>query len=129
MYSVEADRSKRLIVISAGGRVTRQDVQALAAAVRELVQDFAPGFRAVTEFRFLETMESAAAPHVGEIMDALAAKQVATVVRVMPDPRKDIGFNILSRFHYGPDVFVLTVETMADAIAALTSQSSPDAES
>ena len=124
MYSVEADRSKKLIVISARGRVTRQEVQTLAAEVRVMVQDFAPGFRAVTEFRFMETMESAAAPHVGEIMDALAAKGVATVVRVMPDPRKDIGFNILSRFHYGPDIHVLTVETLADAIEALTSRGS-----
>ena len=37
-----------------------------------------------------------------KIMDALAEKNVASVTRVMPDPHKDIGLNILSQFHYGP---------------------------
>jgi hypothetical protein len=64
-------------------------------------------------------MDAAAAPHIADIMDALAAKQVATVLRVMPDPRKDIGLNILSQFHYGPSIRILTFETLADAIESL----------
>jgi hypothetical protein len=43
-------------------------------------------------------MDPAAAHRVAEIMDTLARKQVASVTRVMPDPHKDIGLNILSQF-------------------------------
>jgi hypothetical protein len=118
MYTVEAARS-RLIIISAAGRVTAQELQTAAARVREIVSDFAPGFQALTDFRWLESMDAAAAPHIADIMDALAAKQVATVLRVMPDPRKDIGLNILSQFHYGPSIRILTFETLADAIESL----------
>jgi hypothetical protein len=49
-------------------------------------------------------------------MDALAEKGVASVTRVMPDPHKDIGFNILSQFHYGPEVQIETFQTLADAL-------------
>ncbi len=119
MYSVESDKSKSLIVISAAGRVTSQEVKKAARQVRELLKDFAPGFRALTDFRLLEAMDAVAAPHVAEIMDALTAKQVGRVVRVMPDPHKDIGLNILSHFHYGPEIQITTFETLADAIESL----------
>jgi hypothetical protein len=116
MYSVETDKAKSLIIISAAGLVTAEQVRAAAMQVRELVQDAPPGIRAVADFRFLERMDATAAPHVGEIMDALAAKQVALVVRIMPDPHKDIGLNILSQFHYGPGIQILSVATLVDAL-------------
>jgi hypothetical protein len=119
MYSVEADTQKRLIVITGVGRVTAAEVKQAAARVRELTKDFAAGFQALTDFRFLESMEAATAPHIAAMMDAFAAKKVACVLRVMPDPRKDIGLNILSNIHYAPDVEIATYETLAEAISAL----------
>src|SRR5215212_5767821 len=113
MYSVEADRKKRLILISGVGRVTVAEVKDAAARVRELTHDFASGFYALTDFRFLESMEAAAALHIASIMDEFAAKKVACVLRVLPDPRKDIGLNILSSIHYNPEVQIATYETMA----------------
>jgi len=64
-------------------------------------------------------MDPAAAPHIADMMDALAEKEVASVTRVIPDPHKDIGLNILSQFHYGPDVTITTFETLADAIQSI----------
>src|SRR5205809_7729204 len=104
MYSVESDKNKSLIVFSVAGHVTAEEVKAAAVQVRNLVKDFEPGFRALADFRWLESMPASSAPHIAEIMDALAAKQVALVVRVIADPRKDIGLNILSQFHYGPEI-------------------------
>jgi hypothetical protein len=122
MYSVEIDRSKRLLVISALQRVTAEQAKLVAQQVRELMRDVLPGFRVLADFRWLESMDSAAAPHVAEIMDALAEKRVASVTRVMPDPRKDIGLNILSQFHYGPEIQIATFETLADALKSLTEE-------
>jgi hypothetical protein len=53
-------------------------------------------------------------------MDTLAEKGVSSVTRVMPDPHKDIGLNILSQFHYGPEIQIATFETLADALQSLT---------
>lgn len=120
MYAVEADRTKRLLVISAAGRVTVEEVRQVAQRVREIIKDVEPGFRVLTDFRWMESMDPAAAPHVAEIMDALAGKKVGLVIRVVPDPHKDIGLNILSLFHYGAGIQIATFETLVDALQSLT---------
>jgi anti-anti-sigma regulatory factor len=119
MYAVELDRSKRLLVISPVQAVTAEEAKMAAQRIRELLQDVAPGFHVLADFRWLESMDSAAARHIAEMMDALAEKEVASVTRVIPDPRQDIGLNILSLFHYGPDVTITTFETLADAIQSI----------
>ena len=122
MYSLESDPLKRLLVISAVGRVTKPEVAAVARQVREMMPNMAPGFRVLTDFRWLDRMEPAAATHLAEIMDALAARKVAAVIRVVPDPHKDIGLNILSQFHYGPNIKLVTFESLAEALSMMMSE-------
>jgi anti-anti-sigma regulatory factor len=119
MYAVELDQSKRLLMISAAQTVTAEEAKMAARRIREVLQDVAPGFHVLADFRWLESMDSAAARHIAEMMDALAEKGVASVTRVMPDPRKDIGFNILSQFHYGPEIKITTFDTLADALQSI----------
>ena len=127
MYSVELDQTKRLLVISASQRVTAQQTKLAAESVRELLRHVAPGFRVLADFRWLDSMDSAAARHVADIMDALAEKGVASVTRVMPDPHKDIGLNILSQFHYGPKIQIATFQTLADALQSMAGADSSSA--
>ena len=47
-------------------------------------------------------MEPGCAEQIVEIMKLCNAKQIGTVARVIPDPKKDTGFNIMSRFHTVP---------------------------
>lgn len=122
MYKVELDRSKHLVVISAVQRVTAQEVKTVAKRIREVLQDVAPGFGVLVDFRWLESMDSAAAPHLAEIMDTLTERGVGSVARVLSDPHKDIGLNILSQFHYGPNVIITTFETLADAVQSIAAK-------
>jgi anti-anti-sigma regulatory factor len=119
MYAVELDQSKRLLVISAVQRVTAAEAKLAAERVRELLQDVVPGFRVLADFRWLDSMDSASARHIAEIMDALTERGVGSVTRVIRDPHKDIGLNILSKFHYGPEVRIATFGTLADALQSL----------
>ena len=91
--------------------------------MREALEDVAPGLRALTDFRWLESIRPSAAPHIAEIMDALAEKQVASVIRIIPDPGKDIGMNILSQFHYSRNLPITTVGTLVEALDSLIEQS------
>ena len=116
------DRSKRLMVISAVQHVTAEDAKQTLQRLRELLTDVAPGFRVIADFRWLESMDPAAARYVAEIMDVLAEKKVASVTRVITDPHKDIGLNILSQFHYGPEIGIATFDTLADALQSLIEQ-------
>lgn len=67
-------------------------------------------------------MRPSAAPHIAEIMDVLPEKQVASVIRIIRDPGKDIGLNILSQFRYSHQLPISTVETLVDALEKLLEQ-------
>ena len=123
MFSVEINTSKRLLVVTAAGHVSEEEVKDAAEQVREALRDAASGIRALTDFRWLESMRPGAAPHIAEIMDALAEKQVASVIRIIPEPGKNIGMiNILSQFHYSRELPISTVETLVDALDRLLEQ-------
>jgi hypothetical protein len=119
MFSVETDRSKRLLVISVAGHVTRQDVREAAEEVRKVLESVAPGFRALTDFRWLESIHPSAAPHIADMMKAIVEKQVGLVVSVVSDPGKDVVLNVLSHFRYGSEVQIVTFEKLADALEKL----------
>jgi hypothetical protein len=75
-----------------------------------------PGFRLLTDLSGMDSMEYACAPEIEATMDLIREKGVALVVRVVPDPHKDIGFKVMSYFHYGRKVPVLTLDTRAEAL-------------
>ena len=116
MFLVEADPAKRLLIIRYAQRVSAEEVRQCREQARGLLTAMGPGFRLLTDLSQLESMDTACAPEIAAIMDLLVEKQVSTVVRVVPDPRKDIGLNILSRFHYGPEVRLITCESLTAAL-------------
>jgi hypothetical protein len=58
-------------------------------------------------------------------MDLCDKKGAAAVVRVIPDPQKDIGLNIMSIFHFRRRVRISTCETMEEALRQLDSRGGP----
>jgi hypothetical protein len=128
MVSVEISESKRLLVFSAAGHVSREEVKQAAEEVRNALQDVAPGLRALTDFRWLDSIRPSAAPHIAEIMELLAEKQVASVIRIIPGPGKNIGLNILSQFHCARELPITTVETLVEALDRLVEQNAELAE-
>ena len=48
-------------------------------------------------------------------MDVLNKHGIKEVRRVIPDPTKDVGLNIMSLFHYRRDVKIVTYEKLEEA--------------
>ena len=119
MYSVEADSTKRIFVITVAGHVTAAEIASGAQQLEILLQDAAPGFAVVADFRRLESMKPETAQHIGLVMDHFAKKEVALVIRIIPDRYKDVGLNILSQIHYRSAVEIATVATLSEALALL----------
>ena len=119
MFSVDADDNDQLLQIHWSGIVTIDEMRDCADQLRILIATMRPGFRLLGDLTSLVSMDPAGASYIAAIMDLLAAKQVGFIVRVIPDPRKDIGLNILTYFHYGPEVRVETYERLADALQRL----------
>ena len=99
--------------------VDAAEVKRCLGTVRDLINQLQPGFVLLTDLSGLESMEPDCAPDLGEIMDLCGERGMSTVVRVIPDPTKDIGFGLISKFHLPAAVNVQTHESLAQAITAL----------
>ena len=119
MFSVEASDAERLIKISWSGQVDSDEMRRCAEEIRAAASKIRPGFRLLADMTDLKSMDYAGAPYISSIMDLCVTKQVEHVVRVIPDPRKDIGLNILSYFHYGSKVRITICEGLAEAMRLL----------
>jgi hypothetical protein len=64
-------------------------------------------------------MDLACAPDIEFAMDLFDKAGIAKVVRIISDPAKDIGFSIMSLFHYRRRIPIITCETMEEALRAL----------
>jgi hypothetical protein len=65
-------------------------------------------------------LPTTAAPYIGQIMELCADKGLESVVRVLPtEPRHDIGYAILSKFHYSPGVRIITCDNVEAAASHL----------
>ena len=115
MIQAEVDKSRNLLKVSYTGRVTPEETKTGVERLRLLLADVRPGFRLLADLGGLESMDLACVPDLEKIMDLCDRKGVETVVRVIPDPKKDIGLNIMSLFHYRRRVRIVTCETIEEA--------------
>jgi hypothetical protein len=60
-------------------------------------------------------MDINAKQSIEKIMELLNKSGVSKVIRVIPDPKKDIGFNIMSLFHYSAGVAIHTYKSYREA--------------
>ena len=119
MIDIDPDPAKNLVTITYRGAVTAEEAAAGRSRAQLAIDTMRPGFGFLVDFTPLVSMESDCAPHIRATMDYANTHGVAAVVRVIPDPQRDIGMTIMSRFHYGPNVQTYTCDTMAEALRLL----------
>ena len=86
-----------------------------------LLADLLEGFRVLTDLSLFKSMDVACEAEISRTMDVFADKGMSTVIRVIPEPQKDIGFNILAAFHYERQIRTVTHESIEEAVRFLTS--------
>ena len=119
MIKIDYDPEKSVLFIE-----LLRDVDAAQArlALLELERDLAnveKGFKVLVDYTAVETMEPEVEGEVLKSMDFLNAKGVEEIVRVLPDPELELGFNLMSIFHYSPQVRVHAARTRAEGEALL----------
>jgi hypothetical protein len=119
MFQAEVDKATNLLKVRYAQHIGPEDTKRAEEKIRALLTDLRPGFRLLTDLTALESMDLACVPFIKKMMDQCNKKGVETVVRVIPDPHKDIGLNILSLFHYRRRVRIVTCETRAEAMKIL----------
>jgi hypothetical protein len=115
MFTVKLDQSRNALTISYGGQVTPDETRLCAEEVRLALAILEPGFRLIVDLTELQSMAVACSPVLANIMEICNAAGVAEVVRIIPDPTRDIGLQIMSFFHYSSDVSIRTCASFAEA--------------
>lgn len=119
MILVTTNQAKQLLYVSYIERVDQTDLERARREIEALIPELRPGFRLLTDLSRLEAMDVAGAPELGKLMESIDQSGVSLVVRVIPDPKKDIGLNILTLFHYRTRPQVISCERMSQAAAHL----------
>jgi hypothetical protein len=120
MFLVTINKPEQILYLSYIGRVGVEDLQRGTQYLGEMLAELSPGFRILADLSRLESMDLACVPEIGKTMELLERCRVGLIVRVIPDPSKDIGMNIISAFHYKNRPHTATCETMEEAARLLS---------
>ena len=121
MFLITTNKRRNLVLLTLAGEVTAPEMRDARVELEDILGNLQPEFTFVTDFTNLDQMADEAAPEIGQVMEALEGRSVSLIIRVLPDPTKDIGMNILSRFHYEHPPRTATCRTMAEALKAMDS--------
>jgi hypothetical protein len=121
MVAIEVDQPKNLLAVRYRGLIGSGEMQRSLDQIQAGLAKLESGFRVLADLTGLESMDVACAPFIEKAMDLCNEKGASTVVRVIPDPHRDIGLQIMSYFHYSGDVRIVTCETLAEAAKILRS--------
>jgi hypothetical protein len=119
MFLATSNKSKRLLQLSYIGKVDVEELQRGIGEANGLLADLPAGLKILVDLSHLEFMDIACAEILGKMMEVVEAHGVELIVRVIPDPTKDIGFNIISTFHYQHRPRTAICKTMAEAASLL----------
>lgn len=119
---VELDSSldQKTVRLRYCGIVLPNHIEAVLPRLEENISRLGSGFVLVTDLTGLESMHLDCVPHVTHIMDLCLGAGMAKVIRIIPDPGKDIGLNLLSLVHYRGRIPTLTFRSREEAAAELS---------
>ncbi len=120
MFLATINLSRELLYVCYIGQVTLADLQRGAADLEKLLPELKPGFRLLADLSRVVEMDLACVQEIGKTMELLERHQVGQIVRVVPDPGKDIGFGIISAFHYQKRPRAATCESIQEAARLLS---------
>lgn len=118
-FTAGLDAKRNVLRVDFHGVVTGALLQAETQQVTDALKHLQPGFIVVADLTDLERMDLDCAPPLTAMMDIYVAAKIGRVIRIIPDPSKDIGLNILSITHYRGRVPIVTCETREEAEQAL----------
>ena len=118
MFRAQVDKSRRLLKITVAGHIEPVDARECLESLQSLLAGIQPGFRLLTDLSGVKSMSTSTAPYIGQIMELCTQKGLDSVIRVLP--RNDIGFSIMSQFHYGAHVRIVTCASLEEASSHLS---------
>ena len=124
MIKVSYDRERNAVIIEFAGKINIAEAERSYPEIQKVVSKAGKGFKLLTDLTLVEVMESEVQATIKKTMDFLNKQGVTEIMRVVPAPEKDLGFNILSLFHYSKKVRFLTLNSREEAEERLNGEDS-----
>ena len=122
MMKTRYDSQHNAVIVEFSGDVTVAEAEQVFADLDNVLPKHGKGFMLLTDFSTVKTMEMGIKQEIEEAMELFDAMWVTEILRVLPDPAMDIGFNVLSISHYSKHPKVITCRTRQEADAYLRDQ-------
>jgi len=119
MFLATTNKARRLLHLSYIDQVTPAELEQGYPEVETLLAHFPDGFDMLADLGRLESMDIACEEIIGKTMEMMEQHGLERVVRVIVDPTKDIGLNIIGMFHYSKKIRIVTCKTMLEAAQVL----------
>lgn len=119
MILITANKRKQILFLRYIGHVRVEELKQGRKDVEDILEELSPNFRLVGDLSDLETLDKDCAAEIAEVMELCDRKGVGLLVRVVPDPSKDIGFGIMAAFHYSQRPRMVLCENMLAAAKVL----------
>ena len=115
MVLVTSNKARQSLVVTFIDEVSPAHFTKAIEDLPSLLSYLKPSFSLLVDLTSLTLMSEDCAPEITEVMDLCDRAGVKRIIRVIPDPAKDIGLGILSRFHYRHKPRMIRCETLAEA--------------
>ncbi len=115
MYRIEINAVANTLEIHLRGCFDLEQGRELYGELCRRICELSPGFKLLTDLSRLKTMDIDAHDSIDQIMDLCNKHKVSKVVRVITKDTLDIGFNIMSLFHYSHSVVIHTCNSLEEA--------------
>jgi len=119
MVSCSADDSGNILTISYVNQVKAGQVELCRRTIRDQMKHLKPGFALLVDLTHMESMDAECAESLGAMIELCSSREMAVAVWVVPDPSKDIGLNLIARFHCWQPVRTHTRSNLAEAMKCL----------
>jgi hypothetical protein len=123
MIRTSYDRKRNTVIIEFEGNVDAAQTEQIFADLEKMRPHLEKDFKLLTDFSSVHVMEFPVKAKIEKAMDLFNEQGVSEIMRVIPDPNMDIGFNLMSASHYSKKVKVHNFRSRQEAEAYLGSES------
>jgi anti-anti-sigma regulatory factor len=111
MVNVSYDHEHNTVIVEFKGNIDAAQSEQFFSDIEQVLPKDGKGFKLLVDFSSVEAMDLAVQRGIKKAMELFNARGVTEVLRVLPDPDMDIGFNMMSMFRYSKDVRIHTLRS------------------
>ena len=115
MHKISFNKTSNIISIKIESSFDLQQAEQLHVEIERIIPEVKKGFTVLTDLTSLQKMDLESRESIAKYMKLFNECGVAEIIRIVPDMTKDLGFNIMSLFHYSRDIKIRTFGSLEEA--------------